>query len=366
MPELALVIPTFNEAKNIAPLLELLDKSLAGILWEAVFVDDDSPDGTADLLRIASQKDPRVRVIQRIGRRGLSSACIEGMMSTAAPYIAVMDADLQHDERLLPAMLQRMRAGDVDVVVASRNVEGGSMGEFSALRVWISNTGKALSRLACKVDLSDPMSGFFLLRRGYLEGAVRQTSSLGFKILVDLLASSPAPARIAELPYTFRQRQHGESKLDTNVLLDYVFLIADKTVGHFLPVRLVLFGLAGLSGAVVNFLLLWLGRDLLDLSFDRSQLIGILSAMTVNFFVNNLVTFRDRRRKGWGIVTGLLTFYLACGAGAFSNYALSSFCFQNGMSWWLAGLTGLIVGGVWNYGVTSLLTWRSQRRPKRA
>ena len=191
--DLSVVIPTFNEAGNVASLLERLRNTLGQTGWEAVFVDDDSPDGTSSLIRSIARSDPRVRVIQRIGRRGLSSACIEGVLASSAPYIAVMDADLQHDESILPSMCERIRTGGLDLVVGSRNIEGGSMGDFSKERVMLSGLGSRLSRAVCKCNLSDPMSGFFIVSRSFFEEVQYRLSGLGFKILVDLVASSQRP-----------------------------------------------------------------------------------------------------------------------------------------------------------------------------
>jgi dolichol-phosphate mannosyltransferase len=359
VPELALIIPTFKEAKNIVPLLEKLEAALGAQDYEVIFVDDDSPDGTADLIRSIGIHDPKVRVIQRIGRRGLSSACMEGMLATNAPYLAVMDADLQHDERILPEMLRVIQQGEIDVVVASRHVEGGGLGNFAAHRRMISDGGKQLSRIVCKCDVSDPMSGFFMVTRPFFHSAVRQTSSIGFKILLDLLASSPNPVRLREVPYVFRDRLHGESKLDSNVIWDFLALIAEKSVGNYVPVRFVFFSLAGLGGALVHLTILWLLGKQSDVSFAMAQTVATFVAMIVNFLLNNLLTFRDRRLKGIRIVYGLITFIVACSIGALGNISLAEFCYEHGMPRMLAGAVGLVLGSVWNYGVTSLYTWRS-------
>jgi len=211
-PELAIVIPVLNEADNVAPLVERLTRALAGIRWEAIFVDDDSPDGTADVVRALARLQSNIRCVQRLGRRGLASACIDGILSSAAPYIAVMDGDLQHDEMLLPQMLAKIRAERLDVVVASRYTDAGSVGDWQRSRVVISDVAGRLSRLVVKADLTDPMSGFFMVERNAFAAAMRSLTGQGFKILLDLFASSPRPLAFAEVPLSFRQRLHGESK----------------------------------------------------------------------------------------------------------------------------------------------------------
>lgn len=364
MPELCVIIPTLNEAANVPALLERLEKVLDGIDWEVIFVDDDSPDGTADLVRRVSQEKPRVRVLQRIGRRGLSSACMEGMMASAAPYAAVMDADLQHDEALLPRMLETIRREKVDVVVASRNVSGGSKGEWVWYRRWLSDAGRALSLAVCRCPITDPMSGFFLVERQFLHAAIRRMSGVSFKILVDMLSSSPRPARLAELPYTFRPRLHGESKLDAGNLLEYAYLLADKYFGEYIPFRFVLFASMGLLGLVMHLLILWVLYNGGYTSFAKAQMIATWIAMTLNFLTNNFVTYRDLRLKGWGILRGLLTFYGACTLGALINVAIAQICYQQGLAWFLAGAIGIVLSSVWNYGMTSVLTWRTMQHKR--
>lgn len=258
MIELAVVVPTFNERENLQPLHDRLDSALVGLQWEVIFVDDDSTDQTADAARSIARGRSNVRVIQRIGRRGLSSACIEGMMATAAPYIAVMDADLQHDESILPRMLSLLKTESLDIVVASRNVGGGSMGRLASHRRRLSDLGESLSQFVCKCAIADPMSGFFVLDRRLFEEVVRDLSAIGFKILVDILASSRRPIRLMEVPYTFRARLHGESKLDSANLLEYLILLADKLVGRYVPVRFAMFALSGMCGVVVHIITLWL------------------------------------------------------------------------------------------------------------
>jgi dolichol-phosphate mannosyltransferase len=359
--ELAVVIPTYNEMENVSLLLAALNDVLAGTEWEAIFVDDNSPDGTAEYVRELAATNRRVRVLERIGRRGLSSACIEGMLTTSAPYIAVMDADMQHDESILPKMLDRIRAGRLDLVVASRNVGGGSMGEFSRERIWLSNLGNRVSRMVCHCEITDAMSGFFIVDRTYFRQVVHRLTGSGFKILVDLLASSQRPVRVAEVPYRFRNRQRGESKLDVNVELEYLFLLIDKVIGNFVPTRFVLFILVGSLGLVVHLGCLMLLYHTAKVSFVAAQTAATVVAMTFNFLLNNVITFRDRRLRGWRLATGLFTFYLACSLGALMNVSFAEFLRRHAVPWYLAGISGTAISSVWNYGVNTILTWRRSR-----
>jgi dolichol-phosphate mannosyltransferase len=360
--ELAVVIPTLDERDNIEPLLERLEQTLTGIAWEAIFVDDDSRDGTAELVRRIALADRRVRVVHRVGRRGLASACLEGMMASAAPYLAVMDADLQHDETLIPRMFEAIRGSDLDLVVASRNLAPDGMGEFAAGRVRLSRLGAALSRLVLRsAKLSDPMSGFFLLRREFLHRVIRRSSGIGFKILLDLVASSPEPVRLAELPFRFRTRLRGESKLDINVGVEYVYLVADKLIGDYIPVRFFAFVASGVPGLLVHVVTL---GGLLEAGqpFFAANVVATGLAMTLNFFINNWFTYRDTRLKGWQIPRGLLVFYVACSVGALASFAVADFLYDKQVAWYVAGPAGMAVASVWNYGASQVLAWRRRRQ----
>ena len=357
--ELSVIIPTFNEVANVGELVRRLEPLLTGVAWEVIFVDDDSPDGTAAEVRRIGRNNPRVRCLQRIGRRGLSSACIEGFLASSAPYLAVMDGDLQHDETLLVEMLQVLKTEPVDIVIGSRYVGGGGIGEWDEKRARMSEFATKLSRLVLHADVGDPMSGFFMIRRESMEGAVRNLSGIGFKILLDLFASSPAPLRFRELPYQFRERQAGETKLDAQVMVDYLMLLADKLIGHIVPVRFFLFTLVGGVGVAVHMTTLTLVYEVLGYGFVAGQTAATLIAMASNFLLNNYTTYRDRQLKGWGLARGFVSFSLACGVGAVANVGIAAFLFNNSTEWLLSALAGVIVGAVWNYAVTAVYTWRS-------
>ena len=341
-------------------MVERLNRVLAGISWEAIFVDDDSPDGTAEVVRALGRRQANIRCLQRLGRRGLSSACIDGILASAAPYAAVMDGDLQHDENLLPAMLAKIKAERLDIVIASRHVAEGSLGEWQKSRVMISDFATRLSRLVIKADLTDPMSGFFMVERTAFAGAMRSLSGQGFKILLDLFASSPRPLAFAEVPLNFRPRLHGESKLDAMVAWEYLMLLLQKLIGPAVPVRFLLFSLIGGLGLVTHLATLWLALNAAQASFAVAQGVATVMAMTGNFLLNNLFTYRDRRLRGWRLLSGLGSFYAVCGVGAAANVGVAAYI-AGGHSWWLAGLAGAAVSAVWNYAMSSIFTWSASR-----
>ena len=355
--QLAVIIPTFNEAANVVPLLDKLSAALVGYHWEAIFVDDNSPDGTADLVREIGQKDTHVRVIHRIGRRGLSSAVVEGMLATSAPILAVVDGDLQHDETALPKMVSAIENDEADIAIGTRYAKGGSVGQWNKLRHRASQGATWLGQKILRVGLSDPMSGFMAIRRETLMAALPRLSGVGFKILLDIVASLPTPPRIAEVPYVFRSRLNGESKADSMIALEYISLLIDKTIGRFIPTRLVSFLAVGGLGVVVH--LSVLGTMLaLGASFMSGQFAAVATAIAFNFFLNNRFTYRDRRMKGWKMVQGLLTFYLVSAVGAIANIGIGNWVHQMDSQWWLAGIAGVVVGAVWNFAASSFVTWR--------
>lgn len=355
--ELAVVIPVLNEALNIAELVARIDAALTGIVWEVLFVDDNSPDGTADVVREIGAIDPRVRVLQRVGRRGLSSAVVEGMLASSAPVLAVMDGDLQHDERALSALFEAVARNGNDLAIGTRYAGSGSIGEWSGSRARISRFATNLSRRLLKADVSDPMSGFFAIRREAMMAALPNLSSIGFKILMDLVASSPKPLTIAEIPYTFREREQGESKFDAKAVQEFGILLLEKLFGHIIPVRLLLFALVGASGVLVH--LTVLGAALaLGAEFKIAQSVAVLVAMTGNFLLNNAVTFRDLRLRGARFWKGLAAFYLVGAIGAVANVGVGTLVYRWDGLWWLGGIAGVAVGLVWNYAASSALTWR--------
>jgi len=360
-PEISVIVPTLNECENIAPLVDKIAEALEGEVWEIVFVDDNSSDATRDAILEFARTDRRVRMLHRIDRRGLSSAVIEGMLSSSAPFLAVLDADMQHDERLLRDMLARLRGSDTDIVIGSRYVDGGGVGGWDTERQGMSRFATDLAKFTLHVSITDPMSGFFMIRREAFYGAVGRVSKRGYKVLLDLFASSPRPLTAVEIPYQFRSRIHGESKLDSLVLLEFVELLVDKTIGRYIPARFIMFAAVGSVGVAVHMaslaLLLFAFRE----SFVAAQTVASVAAMTCNFFLNNWLTYRDMRLRGfWNILRGLLIFYVVCAAGLISNVGIASYMFNEASTWWIAAISGILVGAVWNYAVSTIFTWRAR------
>jgi dolichol-phosphate mannosyltransferase len=360
LPELSVVVPTFNERDNVTVLYRRLAATLSGIAWEVVFVDDNSPDGTWEVVRGLGQKDSRVRCVRRIGRRGLSGACIEGILASSGPYAAVIDADLQHDETQLPKMVALLRSGEAELVVGSRYIEGGSADSFNKQRAGASQLATEVARRVLKVEVADPMSGFFMIRRDRFEQLAPQLSTQGFKILLDLVATAQGKLRTVEIPYTFGSRQHGESKLDSMVALDFLGLVLAKLTHDVVSLRFLLFAMVGGTGLVVHLATLFVALEIFKEPFAEAQAAGALVAMTSNFILNNFLTYRDQRLKGFAILRGLLLFYLVCGVGLLANVGVAFAVFDQEPIWWLAGLAGALMGVVWNYAMSGLFVWRKR------
>ena len=360
-PELSVIVPCYNEAANVGPLVAKLDEALRGISWEVIFVDDNSPDGTADTARRIGSTDARVRCIRRIGRRGLASAVVEGALASSAPYVAVMDGDLQHDERLLPRMLDLLRRHECELVIASRHLSPGDLdGLASPWRHTLSSGGIRLAQRLLPVPVTDPMSGFFMLPQPLLEHLVPRLTSQGFKILLDILLSMPGDVRVRELPGTFRERRAGSSKLDILVLAQFVGLLLDKLLHGLVPLRFIAFAAVGALGLVVHLSVLTACLEAARLGFSWSQVVATVVAMAFNFQLNNQITYRDQRLRGPALVRGLFLFMTVCGLGAAANIGIARALYWDHTGWTIAGATGALVGLVWNYAVSATLVWRTR------
>lgn len=358
--QLSVVIPTYNERGNVTELIRRLDATLKGIRWEAVYVDDNSPDGTADAVKNIARTDPRVRCLRRVGRRGLAGACIEGILSSAAPYVAVMDADLQHDETVLPAMLAKLQSGEYDLVGATRYVEGGDAGSFSAARSKISRLATKITQKVLGTELSDPMSGFFMMRRETFDEMAPRLSPVGFKILLDIATASEG-LRIAEQPYSFGARFEGESKFNMQIGVEFLGLVLSKLTHGLVDPRFIFFAIVGATGVAINLAILNLAMVLSPAAgFEWAKTVATGVAMLWNFLLNNNFTYRDRRLKGLGLIRGFIGFCIFGAIGAVTDIGLASQLYVHHETWLVAGLAGSVVGVLWNYAMSSMFIWRTR------
>ncbi|ACI52935.1 glycosyl transferase family 2 [Gluconacetobacter diazotrophicus PA1 5] len=356
--DISIVVPCYNERANVRPMVAALSAALAGREWEVIFVDDNSPDGTIDEVRSLAECDGRVRGILRVGRRGLSSAVIEGVLSSSARVVAVMDGDMQHDESCLGRLIDAVVRDGYDIAVGSRHVEGGdNAGLANGWRKFLSDSGIRMVQMILQVRLGDPMSGFFAMRRDLFERAVPHLSGTGFKILLDVFLSAPQRPRVLEVPFVFRPRAAGESKLDVLVLIQFLAMLGDKVCRGFLPTRFIAFALVGLVGILVNLVVLDVARRC-GADFASGQGIGTVAAMVANFWMNNSLTYRDCRLRGGRMWLGLLLFLAICSVGALADIGIARAVFSEDGKWNQAGAAGAAIAVVWNYAVSSTLIWR--------
>jgi dolichol-phosphate mannosyltransferase len=362
-PTVSVVVPTYQESANIPLLFERIKRVLDGAPWELIVVDDDSPDGTSSVAFALAAEDRRIRCLRRVNRSGLAGAVIEGWMSSSADFVAVIDGDLQHDESILPQMYQALATGSGNLAIGARirNASGG--GSLSPARQALSDMGAWFFRRIAGAAVADPMSGFFMIRREIVSRLASRLSPDGFKILVDVILSAGGGLKIVELPYEFRKRNAGESKLTPLVGIDFLGLVVHHATAGILPIRFVLFAMIGAGGLIVHIVTLsivlhWFGM----LTFDGGQLIATIVAMGSNFILNNEITYRPYRFRGPDMVAGFLAFALGCSVGALANINVASWLYHADQTWWLAGLAGALLSVVWNYAVSTNLIWRRRRR----
>ncbi len=376
MGGLTVVVPVFREAGNVAPLVEAVRHTMATRLpdldWEIIFVDDNSDDGTADAVRAAAIADLRIRLIARVGRRGLSSAVVEGVLCALYPIVVVMDGDLQHDPVYFPELIRPLMEDRADIVSASRFLaDASSAGLASAKRARQSLRGNAFVKAAFGIGLTDPLTGFFATRRDTFRAALPRLSTLGFKILIDLISSLPSSPRLAEIPFEFARRQSGESKLDGGVLFDFLLFVLEKKVPgvRLVGPRFVSFAMVGGTGIVVHLAVMSafmvaftgsiVGQGISTAQFSIAQFSGAATAMVSNFLLNNATTYRDKRLTGAGMFAGLLIFILLSAIGLMANVGVAaSIKHAYTVNWSVAAIAGILVGIVWNFATTRRFVWR--------
>jgi dolichol-phosphate mannosyltransferase len=353
---LSIVVPTYNESENIIILIEKLTNVLSNVAFEIIVVDDDSPDGTA--LLVSKLNRSNIQIIVRQGKRGLSSAVIEGIERAKGEYVLVMDADLQHDEGIVPEMLALLEGKNLDIVVGSRYAHGGGVGEFSKLRSKVSEIATSLANKFIGLTINDPLSGFFIVKRSYVLPILDSLSGKGFKILLDIILSSSGKPKIGEVPYIFKTRLAGKSKLNSVIVLEYLVLLLEKRFSFSVPLDFVSYMLVGLFGVLVHLAVLYGALLIFGFNFISAQLVATLAAMASNFLLNNKYTFFQSTHDGKAFLKAALRFYLLCSLGLLINLSISTNLFSYGIPWYLAGFLGTIISATWNYMSSKLVVWR--------
>ncbi len=360
---LSIIAPTYNEAQNVEPFILAVKKAMNKFKdYEIIFVDDNSQDKTHEVVKKLTKKYKNIRCIRRIARRGLSSAVIEGCLSSSSDLLIIMDADLQHDENKILEMIKMQKVYNLDIVVGSRFLKKKFTSGLSRKRNLISKVANWLASKISRVELSDPMSGFFLVKRNIIENHAPKLTGLGFKILLDIFSSAGNKVKYKEIAFNFKTRKFGESKLNALVVWEYLLLLWETRFGKVIPARFLSFCAIGGTGVLAHLIILFLLKSQ-GLTFVLSQSIATFSAMTSNFFLNNILTYSDRQKKGLQAIKGLIIFYVTCGLGAIANVGIANYLYlgklnEASISWYISGIVGALVGAIWNFLMSSMLTWR--------
>lgn len=367
--QMSIVVPTFNEAGNVEELVRRLDSALPDIRWEVIFVDDASSDGTSDVVRAVAQRDSRVRLILRYNRRGLSSAVVEGALAASADIVAVMDGDLQHDEAVLHEMYNTLARDEADIVAASRFLrEDGADGLSSKARLALSNNGIRLANFLFHLNLTDPLTGFFAVRREVVMAALPDLSEIGFKILLDFITAGRGRFRVKELPFKFREREYGESKLDNRVMYDFFLFAIEKKISRFvpLPARFLSFGMINSVGILVHLMILVPLISVFGVGLGIGQFAATMVAMVFNYTANNALTYHDRQLKGTDFYVGFVFFALLCSFGIVGNVSVTTMIHKEHSDWIyvMPALAGALITVVWNYVATKIFVWGRTKRPR--
>jgi dolichol-phosphate mannosyltransferase len=362
--ELTIIVPTYNERDNIELIVERVDRVLTAISWEIVFVDDSSRDGTGDKVRSIARQDRRVRLIERHNRRGLSSAVVEGALAASAEIIAVMDGDLQHDEGLLPRLYEVVASGEAAIASASRFLgHDGHAGLENGARAKMSDTGIALANRLFGLNMTDPLTGFFAMRRETFVTALPDLSERGFKILLDVIISMHPRPTVKELGFQFRQRERGASKLDRRVLYDFLLLFIEKTCDRFvhIPGRFLSFSIINGLGMMLHVAVFVAASNFTD--FLGAQLIATIASVFFNFSLNNWLTYSDQTLKGARFWLGLLVFTAVCSIGIAANVGIASLLHRDfeRLLHIVPAVAGALITLVWNYATTKLFVWGRER-----
>ncbi|MGA0601974.1 glycosyltransferase [Caulobacter sp. KR2-114] len=355
-PALSLVICTLDEHECIGRVIDEVGAALAPVAHEIIVVDDSADERTAEAVLAVIARTPNVRLIRRSGVRGLASAAIAGWDAARGEVLGVMDGDGQHDPRKLREIYDRLVETGADVALCSRYADDSGTG-LTGFRDAISRIATHVTRFALGVRVTDPMSGQFVFQRDWYEAVRPRLSGVGFKILLDLIASGRRAPRTVEARGALRPRIAGESKLDFRVMADLVALIVAKRSNGLLSARFTLFAAVGAVGVGVHLAALGLAKAF-GAPFWLAQALAILTAMTSNFFLNNALTFRDARLTGPAMLKGLGLFYASCLAGALISEGLAVAIKTFADAWFLAALAGAVAGAVVNYALSRAFTWR--------
>ena len=360
---ISVIIPTFNESKNISELINQLLILDISYDIEIIIVDDNSGDGTSDIVRKFIRSDKRIRLISRIGRSGLSSAIKEGCLSASGEIVAVMDADGQHVPSYINKALECFKTSEVDIVVGSRFKTGSSIRGLSKSRERGSTLANNLARLSLYGfynDLSDFMSGFFVFKRYSCIKFIERIDVNGFKFFYELLSISKGKFKVNEIPILFKERLHGSSKLDLAVVWDFFISLIHSFLMRIFPRRAVSFALVGSIGVLVQLLTIYFLIAVSNLTFEQVLPAGVIVAASSNFAINNMLTFRTQKLIGKSFFFGLIKFLLVSSLPIIANIGITNLIYtQLSVNTFISQIVGILVVFIWNYAASSKVVWNN-------
>jgi dolichol-phosphate mannosyltransferase len=382
-PVVSVITPTYDEAENLPELVRRIHESLANVPHEIIVADDNSPDRTWAVAESLAADDETITVLRRFHDPGLSAAVLDGMSAARGSYLAVIDADLQHDPAALAPMLEMLRSGNADVAVGSRESEGGGYGEWSTQRRFVSWVATAIAKVFLRVPTDDPMSGYFMLTRDAYESTAAQINPMGFKILLEFIGRN-RDLRVGEVGYEFANRVHGRTKLNRSIIRSYLLAVAELRLGRQVDPVFLLYVMVGALGLVVNSTLFTLfealGFPLINTGVNEaldpiySSFVASVAVTTLLLFVvNNEFTFWEQRYTGWKMLPALLLFGLMTLVGTLVHVAVFSWLQETGFALALLGadaarvlhnLIGATVALVVNWYLNTSFVWK--RRLQRA
>ena len=359
---ISIILPTLNEVDNISSIIKKIINLSGNFLIEIIVVDDASTDGTTSLVKKLSQEDNRIRLINRYGRNGLSSAIKEGTLSASGDVIAVMDTDGQHQVESLYEAIEVLLVTDKDLIIGSRFLNSSLISGLSDKRKKGSLVANSLAKFSLSREyskLTDIMSGFIVFKSQTVLKLVERIDVNGFKFLYELLSVSKGTLDCNEIPLNFMPRKFGESKLDIAIVWDFLVSLIHSLSKRLIPRKAISFAFVGITGVLVQFIISYSFMWLLGFSFQNVLPIAVISAATSNYLVNNWLTFRVNRLRNKALFVGLLKFLLVSSLPIIANVGLaSSFYKLISPNTFFSQLAGIIVVFIWNYAASSKLVWK--------
>jgi len=357
--DLSIVVATLNEEQNVKLLYNLIKASLdTKLKWEVIFVDDDSADDTVIKVNRLIEKNSNIKLIKRLNSRGLSSALIDGALSSNAKYILFMDSDLQHNPKFIFGMYERINRENLDIVSASRFSQNKKIGLVDK-RYKISILVNKIINKIFNINMLDSLTGFFIIEKKFFNKSVKNLSNKGFKLLLDIILSNKEYIKNQEITFEFNKRHSGFSKLDNKIIIDFIYLIIDKLIGWIVPARYILYSIVGSLGVIVQIVSFYLIYNQLNLFFSISNIISIFIAMNFNYNLNNIFTYSDLRLRGKKYIKGMFLFYFFCGFGALLNFFTSQIIFSLFSLDFFSVIIGAVIGSIWNYSMNTSFNWKN-------